>query len=69
MSREYSHSFWLYHQAQKSHYGLEWQAILSQMEEMGRRSYVIKLKQSGEGSTYWQITPKGETYLQAHYLW
>src|SRR5271167_1119971 len=43
----------------------EWQAVLGQMEDLKRQSYITKLKQDPAGSTYWTITPKGENYLRA----
>jgi hypothetical protein len=43
----------------------QWQAVLAQMEDLGRQGYITKLKQDGGGSTYWTITGKGENYLRA----
>src|SRR5260370_2941275 len=43
----------------------QWQAVLAQMEDLGRQGYITKLKQDGGGSTYWTITGKGEKYLRA----
>ena len=43
----------------------QWQAVLAQIEDLGRQGYITKLKQDGGGSTYWTITGKGENYLRA----
>lgn len=43
----------------------QWQAVLAQMEELRRQTYINKLNQDAAGSTYWTITPKGENYLRA----
>ncbi|HXX20195.1 MAG TPA: P-loop NTPase fold protein [Candidatus Acidoferrum sp.] len=43
----------------------EWQAVLHQMEELARLNYIRKIKQDSGGSTYWTITERGESYLNA----
>ena len=43
----------------------QWQAVLAQMEELRRQTYINKVKQDPTGSTYWTITPRGENYLRA----
>jgi hypothetical protein len=43
----------------------QWQAVLAQMEELRRQTYLTKLKQDPAGSTYWTLTEKGNNYLRA----
>jgi len=43
----------------------QWQAVLDQMEELRRKTYIDKLKQDPAGSTYWTISAKGEHHLRA----
>lgn len=43
----------------------EWQAVLSQMEDLRKQGYIIKLKQDPWGSTFWTITTTGTNYLHA----
>jgi hypothetical protein len=43
----------------------QWQAVIAQMEDLRRQSYITKLKQDPLGSTYWNITQTGTNYLNA----
>ena len=43
----------------------QWQAVLEQMEDLRRQSYILRVKQDPQGSTYWTITTTGLSYLQA----
>src|SRR5258708_5787035 len=43
----------------------QWQAVVHQMEDLGRRTYLRKIKQDPSGVTFWTITPRGENYLRA----
>jgi hypothetical protein len=43
----------------------QWQAVVHQMQDLGRQTYITKIKQEPTGVSYWTITPKGENYLRA----
>jgi hypothetical protein len=43
----------------------QWQAVAHQMEELGRQTYIRRIKNDPAGVTFWTITPKGENYLRA----
>jgi hypothetical protein len=43
----------------------QWQAVSHQMEDLGRQTYITRIKSDPTGVTFWTITPKGENYLRA----
>ncbi len=43
----------------------QWQAVTHQMEDLGRRTYITRIKTDPAGATFWTITSRGENYLRA----